>query len=401
MRELPYDPCPGDVAGVRGLARWCRDQADDLSRAASVVAGWSAPDWHGSAAVAARERVDEVGRAARASAASLGGAAEALEGWACRLEDLQARADALDAEAVVARRELERRRAVGAEPTAVLEHGLVGVLQAQRDLDRVVDRARALQGDYDAAARQQAGALDACAPADRGALSRWWRGSWDAGEDRWRVGVRRDALLTDRTATAASSGSTVAGAASLVPGWGVVAGVVSAGLVLRSTEMRAVLTVGAGGSSEALTGSVVGAATSVVGAGAGSAAAVGGSAAKEVGSYVATGTGMELEAAAWADQEDRGEAWSEQVEGLDGEPFDVTVHDVAEPWDIGVGLRGAGFAATATVPGRTTSPPRRATRRPTPAPRPAAAPPAAATAGSGTRPVASGPDPDPGTAGRP
>lgn len=351
LQALPYDPCPGDVAGIRDLARSCRERAEHLDLGAATLAGWAPVAWRDAAAHATAEQLGRLAGRSTELRRSLEQAGDALAAWASRLLALQGEADALDAEAadvVRARRELDDSpRAlvmtpmIGWDPGTALERD-----RLDTDLRRVVDRAGALHGEYVGASRTAAAALDAAAPRRNGPAG-WWRGAWDTGHDVGTREVRRAAGVLELSARTGSLASTVAAVASLVPipGAAAVAVPLSAGLALGSARDRAVLAVGAGGSPEAVVSAGGAVALSVVGVLGGTRllGAVGDDA-----SRAATYTGAGLEAQGWAAGQVDG-SWSGSVPVRGGGEVQVTVHDVAEPWHIGNGVRGHGFTGVATV----------------------------------------------------
>lgn len=362
---LERDPCPGDVADVRAMASRLRGLAGTLGTGAAAAAGWQAVAWHDAVAHLVALHVGRVVEVARRLRVSLDLAADALDGWASALADLQAEADALDREAV----ELLRRRdehvvtarALATDPVAGLDLG--GVLRQQQveaDLRRVHERALQLHGRYVATARTHASVLDAAAPRG-GAPAGAWRSGWDRVHDDVSLAVRDHAPLLELHARVTGTASTVAGMAALVPHLAPVAGPVSLALAGGSVAGRAVLRAGADGSTEALGSAVTAAALSGVSLAGPAVRSVdpvtGAFRAVDVGTTVgvgATGAGTGLELSSWLPGEHTGGTRTGSVDLGGGRRTEVTAHDEAESWHTGSGTLRPGtadhYAGVAVVP---------------------------------------------------
>lgn len=97
-RHLPalgWDPCPGDVAGTRGVAEDLRGVAGALLAGAEHARA-DAPAWRGTAAAQHRARVEALPACLLLVAGSVQSLAAVVEGWASTLARLQARADELE-----------------------------------------------------------------------------------------------------------------------------------------------------------------------------------------------------------------------------------------------------------------------------------------------------------------
>lgn len=390
---LPHDPCPGDPQGVRGLARDLRDRADLLRSAGRACRGWDPAGWTGRAATTARAAVLDLADDLAGLAASFDGGADVLQRWAVELTGLQEEAADLGARADDTRHRHALagvRAATSPEPAATVagleqEH----LVREHRDL---LGRADRLHERWVAACRRAAGLLDEQVPADGPLLGRLWAGGVDAGQDVWQRGVRRQARVMAWTADGVGAAATVSGLVALaVPATAPVAAPLALALGGASTGLLAQLAAGAGGSRPAV-------ATSALGL------AVGGAATGMAGAVARPGTLRRLRLARAVDGSGtalplaadlhaltglRGDGESAgTVVGTDGGAVPVTVHDVAEPWHVGHGWSGEGFADVATVPVPAVPPPPAPVRPQVPAPQvPAAQGPPRPTPGSTTAPA--------------
>lgn len=98
--NLPYDPCPGDLAGYQTLSDYASRSAGWVEQAAKVLALAKSPEWAGQSADAFREHVHaDVLPLVNTAASSVGKAASALRVWYLTLDSLQAQAQALNSQA--------------------------------------------------------------------------------------------------------------------------------------------------------------------------------------------------------------------------------------------------------------------------------------------------------------
>ncbi|MFC3688651.1 hypothetical protein [Aquipuribacter hungaricus] len=379
---LDHDPCPGDVPGVRRLADGLRGRADRLAAAARAARGWDPGRWTGPSAGAAQATLAGLGDRSAGLGRSCADAATVLDGWAEELARLQSEAGALGGRALDNRRE---RQAAGVRVTTALAldgSGATGtVLGDQAALDRLEARRRELQQEAEelhlrwcAASRRWSARLDGAAPP---VAAGWWRGAWDLAHDGYQHRVRQDARLLSWAAGATGAAAAVSGVVALVPAAAPVAVPLSLALGVASTQLSTQLAVGADGSPEA---AVLGAATLGLGAVSGGllrAAAETGQAVPR--SVVAAGHVGEKGAllvdgavVAGAATAPPGSARHGTLVDLDGHDVPVVVHDVDEPWQVGHGVRGAGFAGVATVPVPTPPPGGRTVPRPVRVPTPPA-----------------------------
>ncbi len=347
MQALPYDPCPGDVAGVRALADACREHAAQVHAGERALGGWAPVLWSGECAHLAAQHLGDLAASGQDLRRSLGEAGEALAGWARRLHDLQVAADVLDAEAAEI---LRRRRELDGAPRELVLDPLAGLDVARalerdrldRELGRVADRAGALHQEYVSTARTYAAMMDAAAPA-RTAAARWWRQGWDGVHDGGTHQVRRIARGLEWAAT--GSGAVAAGAglvAVVAPPTAAVAAPVATAAGVGAAGALSVLSVGAGGSTEeallAVASVVLPSATVL---------RLFGRAADDMARTAAWG-GAGTEIDGWFSGHVEG-TWNGAVPTGRGDRVAVTVHDVAQPWHVGTGWRGHGFAGLATV----------------------------------------------------
>jgi hypothetical protein len=115
-REFPalgFDPAPGDLDGVTGLAGKYRVVSGDLAEANDAVQQIVTKQgvWQGEASEAFSRRVGPLPAYLEGAAKSMGQAAAALEAWSQSLGDLQKRAADLEARAEAAAKAAEQARA--------------------------------------------------------------------------------------------------------------------------------------------------------------------------------------------------------------------------------------------------------------------------------------------------
>ncbi|MGJ7442595.1 hypothetical protein [Aquipuribacter sp. MA13-6] len=348
MLALERDPCPGDVPRLRALVGGLRELATGCAGGAVAAAGWEPVAWRDAVAHAVAGHVGRVVAGAGELGRSLEQAGDALEGWAGTLSGLQAEADALDREALGLRRRRDEHavtaRALAMDPVAGLDGGeALRREQVEADLRRVQERADDLHLRWLARSRGHAADLDTAAP-PRGATSAW-RGGWDHAHDVASLVVRGSAPLLELQARVSGTASTVVGAAAtVVPPSAPVATPLSLALAGGSTVTRAVLTVGADGSTDAFGSAAT--ATALTGISVAGPAVrwvepvTGSPRATDAGLWAgdaATGAGFGAEAAAWLPDERTGARWSATVDLGAGGRSDLTVVDVAEPWQTGTG----------------------------------------------------------------
>ena len=356
---LDHDPCPGDVPSVRRLAADLRARTDLLQEAVTACRGWEPVGWTGRAADAARVALSGLGDGLGTLRRSLEEAAVSLDAWASELDRLQDEATALGEQALDNRR---RRLAAtvrvsslsGSPGTDLLLGDHADLVALERGRREIQHRAEELHLRWQADGRRAGAALDGTAPASP---TGWWRGSWDLAHDRFQLSVRQQARVLSWQAGVLDGASAVSGVVALaVPPTAPVTVPLSLGLGVAGTGLHAQLAVGADGSPEpAVVGAVtLGAGGAVRGAtrlAAGSSDTVeralpvvddvvdGSFTGKDVGGVITTLV-----------QGRRDRARRGTVADLAGVEVPVVVHDVAEPWQVGHGLRGAGFAGVATVP---------------------------------------------------
>ncbi len=350
-REVPgldHDPCPGDTAAVRRLAAELRTRADGVSSAAATARAWQPVGWSGPAAASACDAISAAAERVGPLSRSLDDAASVLDGWAHELQQLQEEAAALG----VATMELRRRHLLqdlAAPPPATPSDLMVRRHAQAAEREDLQRRVAELNARWLTAAGRRSAALDATAPPS--ALG-WWRGTVDQVYDDYQDGVRREARYLGWTADATGAVSAASGAvAIIVPPTAVVTGPLALGTGAASAATQAELWAGADGSGEAVVVSTVGVAVSgVVSAGKGAVRA-GSVAMKAFEAVEAANTGASVGQVTAALLNRRSDSTaSGEVAGLDGGPVKVTVHDVASPWHVSHGLRGAGFVGVAVVP---------------------------------------------------
>ncbi|KPI04210.1 hypothetical protein OK074_4737 [Actinobacteria bacterium OK074] len=177
--HLGFNPVPGSTELVRALHQRLSSCAKEMERAhAKVTKLMAGSYWEGDAAVAFREQLENgpLPLNLQNGAHSVRKAAKQLDLWTGELEDYQRRAKKLDAEARDARDALERAQghAATAKNAPALKKGKSGkdkayddantalakadaaVINAQGDLDGVLNRARTLATDHETTARDRA-----------------------------------------------------------------------------------------------------------------------------------------------------------------------------------------------------------------------------------------------------
>lgn len=346
MQALDFDPCPGDVQAVRALSEAVAQRGEVVAAATAKLAGWQPAAWQGDAADRALAQVLSLAEAARTLRRSFEAAAAALQRWAARLLWLQDEADVLDRLAAANRAELASLEAASpVGPPAIwtaYRHEERARLDAE--LQSLKDRAGALHRDYVAISRRSADDLDQAAPRDLGPWAGAWRTAWDWSYDNYSHGLRQQAGIVDWWATAIGHVSTVAGFVAFYPPFTPVAAAVSAATALASTRARVSLAIGAGGSVDAVQDALLGSALAVIGMRPLAGVVSGGAMIDDM----ATVGGLAQGAKDLLPTERSGP--SDRTVTTPSGDLDVTVHDVAEPWEIGQGDWGQGFAGVATVP---------------------------------------------------
>ena len=355
---LDHDPCPGDAPGVRRLATDLRARSDGLHEAVTACRGWEPAGWTGPASDAARSALTGLGEHMGTLGRSFEVAAEALDAWASELGRLQDEASALGELALDNRRHrlaaTVRVVAFGGPPGSEVLGDVEDLRRLERERADIQHRAEELHRRWQADGRRAGATLDGAAPPDRAG---WWRGTWDLAHDGYRLGVRQQARALVWCAGVLDVTSTVSGvAAVLLPptapvtvplamGSGLAAAGVHAHLAIGADgspgpAVTGALTLGAGSAFRVLSGAAAGASTAVARVTPALDDAVDGAL---TGSDVADVVGAIVQR---PDEVARHGSVSDQG----GVEVPVVVHDVAEPWQIGHGWLGAGFAGVATVP---------------------------------------------------
>ena len=164
---LGFDPAPGDVGAVSGLAAAYGRMGTVTSDAQKLMgqAGNAAPGWTGTASDGFRAKAGEFPAPLASAAASLRDAASALEGWAADLGAMRVTADDLEARAKQAMDQLARLRAEAESailpPDPELRRRLIETARraidaAQEELDAVRAAARRLLEQHAELARDVA-----------------------------------------------------------------------------------------------------------------------------------------------------------------------------------------------------------------------------------------------------
>lgn len=146
---LGFDPAPGDLDGVADLAGKYRAVGGDLAEADDSLRRIVRKQgiWQGEASEAFARRVGPLPEYLDGAAKSMNRAADALEGWAQGLGDLQKRAAELEARAEAAARAAERARA---NPDLALAGRTFPDQQSLQIAQRLLDNAgRQLQNAID------------------------------------------------------------------------------------------------------------------------------------------------------------------------------------------------------------------------------------------------------------
>jgi hypothetical protein len=262
--NLPYDPCPGDLAGYQTLSDYANRSAGWVEQAAKVLALAQSPEWAGQSADAFREHVHaDVLPLVNSAASSVGKAANALRAWYLTLSSLQQEAQSLNRQAAPYASELaaansslpaSERVVPGQSATATpLSPFALTLTPAQQTaranaeaaagaLGGIIGKVDDLHQQYLTAVRQCANQLDLAgnmAPKPPGfwdSLGHDVEHYWDdaVGGVSWLV---HDAKFWQSVSEIANIVSTVAGILALFPPLGVIFGPValfSAGLALGS-----------------------------------------------------------------------------------------------------------------------------------------------------------------------
>ncbi|MGW3993067.1 putative T7SS-secreted protein [Amycolatopsis sp. NPDC004772] len=137
---LGFDPAPGDLDGSADLAGKYRAVADDLTEADDSLRRIVRKQgvWQGEASEAFARRVGPLPEYLDGAAKSMSRAADALEGWAQTLGDLQKRAADLEARAEAAARAAEQTRA---NPDLALANRTFPDQQSLQIAQRLLDNA--------------------------------------------------------------------------------------------------------------------------------------------------------------------------------------------------------------------------------------------------------------------
>jgi hypothetical protein len=260
--NLPYDPCPGDLAGYQTLSDYASRSAGWVEQAAKVLALAQSPEWAGQSADAFREHVHaDVLPLVNTAATSVGKAASALRAWYLTLSSLQADAQALNNQAAPYVSELDAansslpasERVVPGQPASAIPLAPIALMPAQQTarahaeaaagmLRGISGKVHELHQQYLTAVRQCANQLDLA-----GNMAPKPPGFWDSlGHDvehYWDDAVGdvsslvHDAKLWQTIAEVANIVSTVAGILALFPPLSVVFGpiaLIAAGIALGS-----------------------------------------------------------------------------------------------------------------------------------------------------------------------
>ncbi|WP_410563537.1 putative T7SS-secreted protein [Amycolatopsis sp. cmx-4-61] len=146
---LGFDPAPGDLDGITDLAGKYRAVGDDLTEADDSLRRIVRKQgvWQGEASEAFARRVGPLPDYLDGAAKSMSRAAEALDGWAHALGDLQKRAAELEARAEAAAQAAEQARA---NPDLALANRTFPDQQSLQLAQRLLDNAgRQLQAAID------------------------------------------------------------------------------------------------------------------------------------------------------------------------------------------------------------------------------------------------------------
>ncbi|MEV4050733.1 putative T7SS-secreted protein [Amycolatopsis sp. NPDC049688] len=137
---LGFDPAPGDLDGITDLAGKYREVGDDLAEADDSLRRIVRKQgiWQGEASDAFARRIGPLPGYLDDAAKSMSRAADALEGWAQSLGDLQKRAADLEARAEAAARAAEQARA---NPDLALANRTFPDQQSLQIAQRLLDNA--------------------------------------------------------------------------------------------------------------------------------------------------------------------------------------------------------------------------------------------------------------------
>ncbi|EOD70272.1 putative T7SS-secreted protein [Amycolatopsis vancoresmycina] len=137
---LGFDPAPGDLDGITDLAGKYREVSADLTEADDSLRRIVRKQgiWQGEASEAFARRIGPLPGYLDDAAKSMGQAADALEGWAHSLGDLQKRAADLEARAEAAARAAEQARA---NPDLALANRTFPDQQSLQIAQRLLDNA--------------------------------------------------------------------------------------------------------------------------------------------------------------------------------------------------------------------------------------------------------------------
>lgn len=157
--HLDWDPCPGSPEGTRAIAAALVEAANTAGELAALIDGLrlDTGGWDGASAQAYDAGVVQLPRHLEDTAAALREGADVLGSWAGALEDLQQRADAVDADLGHAREVLATARGV----TLPSGYDTTLVREAHQEVARVEADAEQLHEDYLAAARVHGMGLNA------------------------------------------------------------------------------------------------------------------------------------------------------------------------------------------------------------------------------------------------
>lgn len=137
---LGFDPAPGDLDGITDLAGKYREVSADLTQADDSLRRIVRKQgiWQGEASEAFARRIGPLPGYLDDAAKSMGQAADALEGWAQSLGDLQKRAAELEARAEAAAKAAEQARA---NPDLALANRTFPDQQSLQIAQRLLDNA--------------------------------------------------------------------------------------------------------------------------------------------------------------------------------------------------------------------------------------------------------------------
>lgn len=172
--NLGFDPAPGDPDRGQEMVRKLRQATNALSEMEDALSGTGNNEWEGHAATAFYGLVDDdLKPRVRDAHQSFSTASRALDRWLIDLEGYKGRADKLEIEAEVARRNLSSAQTslAGLGEAPKDDPGALNVFEKQKAthgdsvtdqqgvLDDVIRRARSLAGEASISATTTAGAL--------------------------------------------------------------------------------------------------------------------------------------------------------------------------------------------------------------------------------------------------